>query len=63
MRRPSIYIDTNIFSMLYYRGVDVRQLSRQLATQEWWEQERLQFRLVSSAVTESELRRGAFRGQ
>ena len=63
MRKPSIYVDTNIFSILYYRGADIRQLSRRLTTREWWEQGRPYFRVVSSAVTESELRRGTFRSQ
>jgi predicted nucleic acid-binding protein len=61
--KPSIYIDTNIFSVLHYRGSDVVLLAQKVATRSWWHLERREFRLYSSTWTAMELERGAYRAQ
>lgn len=61
--KPSVFVDTNVYSSLYYMGGDVRSLSRKLSTLDWWDTERLHFRLVTSSATETELRAGVYKGQ
>ena len=63
MEKPSVYLDTNIFSAYWYDGADVSGLARRLATREWWETERQHFAVWASAYTETELRSGKFRRQ
>lgn len=63
MAKPTIYLDTNIFSTLYFRGHDVAALSRQLTTWDWWDNERQHFSLYSSIRTEMELSEGQYQGQ
>jgi predicted nucleic acid-binding protein len=55
MSKPTAYVDTNILSELFYRGGHVPNLARQLKTEEWWEQERRFYALVTSGRTEDEL--------
>jgi len=62
-RKPTVYLDTNILSVLFYRGGNIPNLARQLKTQDWWEQERKHFALVTSGRTEDELAHGVYRGQ
>ncbi|MBC8112764.1 MAG: hypothetical protein H7062_00135 [Candidatus Saccharimonas sp.] len=46
--------------MLFYAGADINALSRRMATREWWESERRQFRIIASSITERELEAGAY---
>jgi len=63
MLKPTVYLDTNILSVLYYRGRDLGGQYHSATTLEWWNHEREYFSLVSSHATEVELRQGAYRGQ
>jgi predicted nucleic acid-binding protein len=63
MSKPTVYVDTNIISALYYRGADPLALKTQLTTREWWEQERPFFRVVVSQTVEDELAEGDYPGQ
>lgn len=63
MDKPSIYLDTNIVSVLHYRGGQVQSLAWQIATREWWERERRHYRVFASRVVEDELLAGAYPGQ
>lgn len=63
MSKPTVYVDTNIFSTLYYRGGDAKALKERLTTREWWEQERPFFKLVASQTVEDELAKGDYRGR
>jgi hypothetical protein len=38
--RPTIYLDSNIPSVLHYRGSNIGTLHQQMVTREWWETER-----------------------
>ncbi len=62
-RKPTVYLDTNILSVLYYRGGNVTNLARQIKTRDWWEHERKNHVLVTSGRTEDELAQGRYRGQ
>lgn len=62
-RRPTMYVDTNIVSVLYYRGVNMRAVYRQMATKHWWDTERASFDIFASVFTEAELRAGTYPGQ
>jgi hypothetical protein len=63
MKKPSIYLDTNVFSNLHVEVRGAQSLLHRTLTREWWNVERLQFRLYASLVAEKELRQGNFRGQ
>jgi hypothetical protein len=58
--KPSVYLDTNIISLLHYRGGDVRSIARQISTEEWWTSERKLFRVYGSKALEDELVAGSF---
>lgn len=60
MKKPTIYLDTNIVSVLHYEGMDINALSRRMATRDWWESERRHFELFASFVTEEELSEGVY---
>ena len=60
---PTIYIDTNIFSALYYRGRNDISLALKRVTRAWWDSEGASFELCSSRVTELELRGGKYWSQ
>ena len=60
MKQPLIYLDTNIISVMYYAGRDIRIVYQRLVTREWWQKERKRFRLCASELTEAELRKGVF---
>ena len=60
---PTLYLDTNILSVLFYRGAHVGTLHQQMKTREWWADERKFFTIYSSVFTEGELRQGDFPGQ
>lgn len=63
MSKPTVYVDTNIVSFLFYRGADLQVLKRQRATREWWKDERPLFKLLASRAVESELADGVYPGQ
>ena len=63
MKKPSVYLDTNIISAYWYSGSNVSALARRASTREWWEQERQHFSIWVSATTIDELRDGRFRRQ
>lgn len=60
MKKPTVYLDTNIASAFWYEGSDVAMLSRRLRTREWWDLERCYFALWTSTFSEAELRAGVF---
>ena len=62
-KKPTIYLDTNIPSVLHYRGASVATIHQQMVTREWWETERKWFQVLGSVFTEGELRQGEFAGQ
>ncbi|MGD0094348.1 MAG: PIN domain-containing protein [Planctomycetota bacterium] len=63
MSKPTVYLDTNIFSAMYYRGGDPLALKEQLTTREWWQGERGFFKLFASKAVEDELAAGEFPNQ
>ena len=63
MRKPTIYIDTNVFSALYYLGRNDLSLALRRVTQAWWDAESKEFDLCASRITEFELRGGKYWSQ
>ncbi len=63
MKKPTIYLDTNIVSALHYDGTDINGLARRMATRDWWDSERQWFELFGSIVTEQELAEGVYGNQ
>jgi predicted nucleic acid-binding protein len=63
MKKPTIYLDTNIVSALHYDGTDINILSRRMVTRDWWDGERQHFSIWVSALTELELVQGVYRQQ
>ena len=63
MKKPTIYFDTNIISVLHFDGVEIDALTRRMATREWWDSERRFFEVFTSVVTEQELAEGVYSGQ
>lgn len=63
MKKPTVYLDTNIISAYCYRGASVPGLARHWNTCEWWENERKQFAVWASAATEDELVAGRYARQ
>ena len=63
MKKPTIYLDTNIVSALHYDGRDINGLARRMATRDWWDSERKGFELFGSIVTEQELANGIYASQ
>ena len=62
-RKPTVYLDTNIFSALFYSGHDPEAVARHLTTSDWWALERPFFHLWASLATVAELRAGHYPGQ
>ncbi len=60
MKKPTVYLDTSIISAFWYEGADVAMLARRLHTREWWDTERRNFEIWTSAFAEAELRSGTF---
>jgi predicted nucleic acid-binding protein len=60
---PTVYLDTNIISALFYDRGESAAVARRLATWQWWEQERRYFLVCTSAFAEGELAEGVYRGQ
>lgn len=63
MKKPSIYLDTTIFSVFHHRSGDVITLGNRLKTREWWTFERKHFDLFASPVVMKELSDGTYRWQ
>jgi hypothetical protein len=65
MAKPlaSVYLDTNIFSVLYYSGGHVESLAQHLKTRDWWRTERSLLRIFSSQWTVNELTEGVYESQ
>ncbi len=63
MKKPTIYLDTNIVSALHYDGTDINTLSRRMATRDWWEGEHEHFSIWVSSLTEIKLAQGVYRQQ
>jgi hypothetical protein len=61
--KPSVYLDTNIFSVLHYRGGDPIVMNQRNLTRSWWEIERVHFTLFTSRETERELAQGVYASQ
>lgn len=62
-RKPTIYLDSNILSVLCYRGTHTSSVHQHMVTKQWWETERSGFSMYGSAFTESELSAGEYPGQ
>lgn len=60
MKKPTIYLDTNIISAYWYTGGDIGAAARRLHTKEWWALERQHFTVFVSVTTINELRAGRF---
>jgi len=57
--KPKVYLETSFISYLSGRlSEDLTTLQRQLSSQRWWAQERLQFELVVSQTVYEECGRG-----
>jgi hypothetical protein len=60
VKKPTVYLDTSVISAFWYEGADVAMLARRLHTREWWDLERPNFSVWTSAFSEIELRAGSF---
>jgi hypothetical protein len=63
MKKPTVYLDTNIISAYWYSGVDIDGRARRAKTREWWRNERKRFTVSVSAACEDELAAGKFERQ
>ncbi len=63
MKKPTVYLDTNVISMLHYGGSDIDVMSARMVTRDWWESERRHFEVFASVLTERELADGVYRFQ
>ena len=61
--KPTIYLDTNIPSVMFYVGDRIDVTHQQMVTREWWATERRWFRIHASAFMERELSQGHYHGQ
>jgi predicted nucleic acid-binding protein len=61
--KPTVYLETNIFSSLHYRGGGAVASARRLKTEEWWELERKNYEVFTSQLTVDELSRGVYKNQ
>ena len=62
MAKPTVYLDANIFSVLYYRGQAV-SVAHTISTLNWWAMEREFFQLFSSRAVVVELQKGTYAAQ
>jgi predicted nucleic acid-binding protein len=60
MKKPSIYLDTTVFSAYWYEGHDVYSIARRLKTREWWIEDKHEFAVWTSLVTLRELKAGSY---
>jgi len=63
VKKPTIYLDTNIISAYWHEGGDLTVAARRLHTKEWWNVERRHFTAFVSVTTINELQAGRFRRQ
>ena len=63
LKKPTIYLDTNIVSALHYDGTEIGTLSRRMVTRDWWDAEHANFMVWASSFTELELVQGIYRHQ
>lgn len=63
MKKPTVYLDTTIFSVFHHRSSDVITQSNRLKTRDWWAGERHHFDLFISRVVLQELRNGNYSWQ
>jgi predicted nucleic acid-binding protein len=63
MGKPTIYLDSGIFSALHYRGGGAVLTARRVATRDWWALEMPLFQVWVSREVASELADGTFPGQ
>jgi hypothetical protein len=63
MPKPTVYLDTNIFSAYWYDGADVAVAAQRFHTSQWWNLERKHFSVYVSPSTIAGLRTGSFRRQ
>jgi len=62
-QKPTVYVDTNIFSAMYGRPRSASNTARKQKTLRWWKLERAHFALFASRQSEIELLRGRYDGQ
>lgn len=60
MKKPTIYLDTNVISAYWYNGRDGLSVARRKLTREWWVDERGDFLIWISPVTSAELNSGMY---
>ena len=60
MKRPKLFIDTTIFSFYHARVRASLAFAMHMATQDWWEHERMHFQLFTSATVLRELDSGEY---
>jgi len=63
VKKPIVYLDTNIISAYWYGGRDTSGLARREKTREWWQDEREFFSVWASTASEDELAAGKFARQ
>lgn len=61
--KPSIYLDTNVISVLTYSGRDPMVVAQQATTEDWWALECPSFDVWSSRIVLEELSGGVYPGQ
>jgi len=61
--KPTVYVDANILSILFYRGPDERTIARRLTTRDWWAVERPLFQVWGSPFLVTELSGGQYAGR
>ena len=49
LKKPTIYLDTNIVSALHDDGTEIGTLSRRMVTREWWDAEHAHFSVWASS--------------
>jgi hypothetical protein len=61
--KPTVYLDTNVFSAFWYAGNNVAATARRFLTRDWWNIERQHFAVYVAVTTINELQAGSFRKQ
>lgn len=56
-------MDTNVLSVLCYRGANISTIHQQIVTRDWWDTERRYYQVCASVFTEAELEQGAYQAQ
>lgn len=63
MKKPTVYLDTNVVSSYWFQGTDILALGRRITTRDWWDTERQHFTVWVSDVSVDELEAGVYRRQ